>query len=181
MMSSFWTLAIALLHVHSVQFVSSEDFEWKDIQEIQTWYDDTLAAALSKWWGGSENSLAVTKEFADSIKMGSDFEEYILDARIAGRDNWTTWITDKNAPKYVKSMNAYFDIKYWHARHVSVQFFYLYEFVDGAQRHANGEITSVWNKNGELIKWIYFANPTTFGAVFAYMDELAQSDTKEDL
>eukprot|EP01083_Nonionella_stella_P073105 197431_1 len=173
----FALLVVGLL----LSIVTSKDFRWNDVQEIQRWYDDKLGAGLSKWWGGSENSLSVTEEFAASIKMSSDFEEYIMDLSIVGRDAWLTWITNKNAPTYVKSFNPFYDIKYWHARHVSVQFFYLFEFVDGEQLYVNGEITSVWNKNGELIKWFYFAKPASFGAVFVKIEELTQSQAKEDL
>eukprot|EP01084_Bolivina_argentea_P208353 355264_1 len=142
------TLKTYCFFIIGIDIICCEDFGWQKKEDVAIWYDN-LALQLSKWYNETEITTANTQAFVQSIDMGKEFEDYVFDMAIFGRDEWIQVAVDFNLGKYATSMQAFYDIKYWHARHALVEYFYLYQFVDGTQLFAKGEITHVWNKNGE--------------------------------
>eukprot|EP01084_Bolivina_argentea_P216654 368024_1 len=153
------------------------NFEWNSKEAVDTWFSKDLTPALTDFFNSSGGDVAITK-FANAIKASDDFEEYVLDQAIVGKTTWMKFAA--GLPTMVNSFEAYYDIDMWESRHVMASFFYIYTFIDGTKVTANGKITGIWNKNGELHRWIYFGKSGSMKAVLLKFGELAEIQSQKN-
>eukprot|EP00483_Globobulimina_turgida_P006212 UN06222 len=154
---------------------AATDFKWNNKEEIETWFND-IAVSVSTFLRGDPGENAA-KQFADALNPSDDFEEYLTDHTIVGRSNWLEHV--KGIPTLVNSFEAFYDIDLWEERQVATSFVYIWNFIDDSKMTSRGKLTAVWNKNGEVSRWIYFGKSGSTKAVSDKFGELKDIQSKK--
>ena len=157
-------------------------FKWNNIDEVNEFYKN-MTVNIKAFFGGD----CTANEFTERVKMADDFEEYVFDSIINGKEMWLK--TFNSVPNTVESWDGIYDIEIWHSRYSLASFIYFYNFIDGTQLIARGKTTAILNDKGELKKWIYFSQngKGSLENVVEKFNQLSQesflneNDNKEDL
>ena len=133
--------------------MSSSDFGFDSKDEVQKYYDNFLENLKSYLVDG----IIDIDELGDNISWSKDnFEEYTSNESIIGYSNWRE--RAKVFPLVVKSMEGCINVLLWHRRHALAEYHYFYTLIDGSTFINTGKIATIWDKNGKMIRWAYFAD-----------------------
>lgn len=148
--TALFTTALLLLSFHATTI---EGLKWRNKEQVEEFFDgaaNNLQLML--------NGEITTEQFAEKLEIAQDFEEYIDENVVSGKSEWISYFGSIRSS--VKAMSEIkYEIDYWTRNTALVKFDYIYKFLDDTELTVRGHITTIWNDDGELSKWIYFSDP----------------------